>query len=72
MPPLHIDCPSEQALHRRIAEVDKDAAFVWFSGEAEAQRGGSVMVYLPDAFDPTARRRNGLRSGAFLCGLLER
>ncbi len=65
--PLHIECPSKQALSRRIADIDKDAAFLWFSGESEAQKRGSVMVYLPDTFDATAHRRTGLRDcGAFL------
>jgi len=50
-PPLHIECPSKQALLRRIADIDKDAAFLWFSGESETQRRGSVMVYLPVATD---------------------
>ena len=69
MPPLHIECSSKQALHRLIADIDKDAVFVWFSGESEAQRRGSVMVYLPVASDSTARRRDGLRdTGAFYVG----
>ena len=55
--PLHIECPSQQALSRRIADIDKDAAFLWFSGESEAQKRGSVMVYLPVASDATAPRR---------------
>ena len=59
--PLHIECLSKQALKRRIADIDKDAAFLWFSGESEAQRRGAVMVYLPDAFDETAHRRASLR-----------
>ena len=68
-PPLHIECPSMQALGRRIEDVDKDAAFLWFSGESEEQKRGSVMAYLPFAFDPTARRRAGLRDcGAFYVG----
>ena len=50
MPPLHIDCSSSRALHMRIADIDKDATFIWFSGQSEAQRRGSVMVYLPVAF----------------------
>jgi len=67
--PLHIEIPSKIALQRRIADIDKDAAFVWFSGESEAQKRGSVMVYLPVAFDPAARRREGFRSsGAFYMG----
>jgi hypothetical protein len=67
--PLHIACPSKQALSRRIADIDKDAAFVWFSGESEAQKRGSVMVYLPVPFDPTAPRRGKLgRRGAFYMG----
>jgi hypothetical protein len=72
MPPLHIECPSKQALSRRIADVDKDAAFVWFSAESEAQKRGSVMVYLPVPFDPTAPRRGKLgRRGAFYVGFLQ-
>jgi hypothetical protein len=68
-PPLHIDCPSKIALSRRIADIDKDAAFVWFSGQSETQNRGAVMVYLPIAFDPAARRRKGLRgNGAFYVG----
>ncbi len=59
--PLHIECPSKQALSRRIADIDKDAAFLWFSGESEVQKRGSVMVYLPDAFDTSALRRTALR-----------
>jgi hypothetical protein len=73
MPPLHIECPSKQALHRLIADIDKDAAFLWFSGESEAQKRGSVMVYLPDAFDATAPRRTGLRDcEAFYVGFSQR
>src|SRR6202034_2537695 len=67
--PLHIECPSKQALSRRISDIDKDAAFVWFSGESEAQKRGSVMVYLPVPFDPTAPRRGKLGCrGAFYVG----
>ena len=69
--PLHIEIPSKIALQRRIADIDKDAAFVWFSGESEAQKRGSVMVYLPVASDPTARIRKDLgKSGAFYMGFL--
>ena len=71
--PLHIGCPSQQALSRRIADIDKDAAFLWFSGESEAQKRGPVMVYLPDAFDATAPRRTGLRDcEAFYVGFSQR
>jgi hypothetical protein len=66
--PLHIECPSKQALSRRIEDIDKDAAFLWLGGESEVQRRGSVMVYLPNAPDGTARRRNGLRRGTFYVG----
>jgi len=45
--PLHIDCLSKIALGRRIEDIDKDAAFVWFSSESERQQRGAVMVYLP-------------------------
>ncbi len=71
--PLHIECPSQRALSRRIADIDQDAAFMWFSGESEAQNRGSVMVYLPVPFDATANRRNGLRDcGAFYVGFSQR
>jgi hypothetical protein len=71
--PLNIVCSSKQALSRRIADVDNDAAFLWFSGESEAQKRGSVMVYLPDAFDATAPRRDKLgRNGAFYVGFSQR
>jgi len=70
---LHIECPSKQALSRRIADIDKDAAFLWFSGESEAQKRGSVMVYLPDAFDAKALRRTALREReAFYVGFSQR
>jgi hypothetical protein len=69
--PLHIECPSKQALSRRIADIDKDAAFLWFSAESEAQKRGSVMVYLPVAFDATAHC--GFRDcGAFYVGFSQR
>lgn len=72
-PPLHIECPSKQALLRLIADIDKDAAFFWFSGESEAQKRGAVMVYLPVAFDASVRRRAGLHNtGAFYVGLSQR
>jgi len=71
--PLHIDCPSKEALTRRIEDVDKDAAFVWFSGVSEAQRRGAVMVYLPVAIGPTASRLVELgQSGAFYVGFSQR
>jgi hypothetical protein len=77
--PLHIEIPSKIALQRRIADIDKDAAFVWFSGESEAQKRGAVMVYLPDDFDPTAPHRGTLghrsklgSSGAFYVGFSRR
>ena len=77
--PLHIEIPSKIALQRRIADIDKDAAFVWFSGESEAQKRGALMVYLPDAFDPTVPRLGSLNhrgklglSGAFYVGFSQR
>jgi hypothetical protein len=67
--PLHIECPSKEALKRRIEDIDKDAAFVWFSSESEAQKRGAVMVYMPVASDPTVRRKGSLRGcGAFYVG----
>jgi len=72
-PPLHIECTSELALTRRIADVDKEAAFVWFSSESEVQKRGSIMVYLPVASAPTASRRHErCRSGAFYIGFSQR
>ena len=71
-PPLHIECTSELALTRRIVDVDRDAAFAWFSGESEVQRRGSIMVYLPVASTPaTSHRRERRGSGAFYVGLSE-
>jgi hypothetical protein len=68
--PLHIECASKEALKRRIEDIDKNAAFVWFGGESEAQGRGAVMVYLPVAPDPTLRRKGSLRGcGAFYVGL---
>jgi hypothetical protein len=63
-PPLHIECPSKLALRRRIADIDKDAAFVWFSGASAAQRRGAVMVYPPAATDPSTRLPKGPGKGA--------
>jgi hypothetical protein len=71
-PPLHIECPSMKALTRRIEDIDKDAAFVWFSGGSEQQKRGAVMVYLPDV-ETTERRPGVLRGcGAFYVGYSER
>lgn len=71
--PLHIECPSQQALSRRIEDVDKSAAFLWFSGESEAQRRGSVMVYLPIGIDATEHSQGDLRDcGAFYVGFSQR
>ena len=68
-PPLHIECASMLALKRRIADVDREAAFVWFSGQSEVQKRGSVMVYLPIASTPTTNhRRERRRSGSFYIG----
>jgi len=72
MPPLHIECTSEMALTRRIADVDKEAAFAWFSGQSEVQKRGSIMVYLPIASTPTtSHRRERRQTGAFYVGLSE-
>ncbi|MBS1802052.1 MAG: hypothetical protein JST28_01735 [Acidobacteria bacterium] len=69
--PLHIECPSKQALSRRIEDVDEGAAFVWISGNSEAQKRGAMMVYWPVAFDPGAPRRGRLgRKGGILRELL--
>lgn len=71
--PLHIECPSKQALTRRIADIDKDAAFVWFSGESESKKRGSVMTYLPTVSDLKGRRQKLLPStGAFYVGFSQR
>jgi TPR repeat protein len=72
-PQLHIECASMLALTRRIADVDKEAAFVWFSGGSEAQKRGSIMVYLPTASPPKASRRDERRrTGAFYIGFSQR
>jgi hypothetical protein len=55
---------------RQIEDIDKDAAFMWFSSESETQKRGSVMVYLPVATNPPSRRREGLR--AFYVGFSQR
>jgi len=71
--PLHIEIPSKIALTRRIEDIDMDAVFVWFRGESEAQKRGSVMVYLPEAFDPKAPRRWKLRNtDSFYVGFSQR
>jgi hypothetical protein len=71
--PLHIECSSKQALSRRIADIDHEAAFLWFSGESEAQKRGSLMVYLPDAFQARRPRRGKLgHTGAFYAGFSQR
>ncbi len=71
--PLHIECPSKEALTRRIEDIDKDAAFMWFSGVSDAQKRGAVMVYLPVAIGPTASRKVELgQSGAFYVGFSQR
>ena len=68
-PPLHIECASMLALTRRIADVDEEAAFVWFSGQSEVQKRGSIMVYLPIPSTPTTNhRRERRRSGSFYIG----
>jgi TPR repeat protein len=71
-PQLHIECTSMLALTRRIADLDKKAAFVWFSGGSEAQKRGSVMVYLPIASPSRAIRRDERRTGAFHIGFSQR
>ena len=69
-PSLHIECASMLALTRRIEDVDKEAAFVWFGGQSEVQKRGSIMVYLPVASTPTtSHRRERRRTGAFYVGL---
>jgi len=71
--PLHIECTSMMALTRRIADVDKDAAFVWFGGQSEVQKRGSMMVYLPIVSAPTTSyRRERRRSGSFYIGFSQR
>jgi hypothetical protein len=72
-PPLHIECASSDALQRRIADVDKQAAFVCFSSQSETQRRGSIMVYLPVASEPSPSHRDGRgRTGAFYIGFSQR
>ena len=69
-PLLHIECASMLALTRRIAAVDGDAAFVWFSSESEVRKRGSIMVYITGfASGPTTSRHERHRTGAFYVGL---
>jgi hypothetical protein len=53
--PLHIDCPSNVALNRRIEDFDSDAVFVWFSSESQQQRRGAVMIYSTTTFSIAAQ-----------------
>ena len=53
--PLHIDCPSKIALTRQIENFGKNAVFIWFSSESEAQQRGSVMIYSTAAFAISAK-----------------
>jgi hypothetical protein len=72
-PPLHVECPSKEALLRRIEDIDNNAAFVWFSGASEEQKRGAAMVYLPFAVDKTDHSRVGFRrAGAFYVGFSQR
>lgn len=72
-PPLHIDCSSHDALLRRIRDIDREAAFVWFSSASETQKRGAVMVYQPTAPSSTGHRRLGLgQTGAFYVGFSQR
>lgn len=72
-PPLHIECASSDALHRRIADLDREAAFVWFSGQSDVQKRGSIMVYLPRKSEALPSRRDGPgRAGAFYVGFSKR
>jgi len=72
-PPLHIECASMLALTRRIADVDKEAALIWFSSDSETQLRGSIMAYLPVAVLPPPNRRDWRkRSGAFYMGFSQR
>jgi len=71
--PLHISCSSHDALLRRIADIDPEAVFVWFSGTSETQKRGAVMVYLPTVFTSAKRRSLGHgQSGAFYVGFSQR
>jgi hypothetical protein len=38
---------SAYAMERKIADIDKDAVFIWFSSKSGTQGRGAVMVYLP-------------------------
>jgi hypothetical protein len=46
---------------------------LWFNGNSEAQGRGSVMVYLPVAFDAKVHRRRGLHDyGSLFVGFSQR
>lgn len=70
---LHVDCTSRVALGRLIADIDKQAVFVWFSGESMKERRGALMVYPPVGDDGNASGKRGLHdSGAFYAGFAEK
>jgi hypothetical protein len=67
--PLHLKIPGSRALSRRLADLDKDAAFVWFSGQSEGQGRGAVMVYLPDvSSSDLTENQSSSRTEAFYVG----
>jgi hypothetical protein len=70
--PLHIECTSKEALHRRIEDIDIDAVFLWFSSESEEQKRGAVMVYVSDIETTGLRPRVRRRCGAFYVGYSQR
>jgi hypothetical protein len=71
--PLHIYCTSKVALQRRLADIDKDAAFIWFSGESKTEQRGAVMVYPPVGADDAVRGKRRLRdANAFYAGFSQK
>jgi hypothetical protein len=45
--PIHLNIASRDALRRRVSEVARGAALVWFSGDSNKSDRGSVMAYVP-------------------------
>lgn len=46
-PPIHLRVSGTKALRRRLSEVEPNAAFLWYSGNSDTSKRGSVMVYVP-------------------------
>jgi hypothetical protein len=45
--PVHVDATSGQAMARYVASVEPETALIWYSGESQIAKRGSVMAYVP-------------------------